>query len=168
RVIPDPSRARRATLVITTRDVMGQLVPWPGLSPDEVGTSIADAPLTLGVYEDGEPFRDEVDNRHTLVVGMSGAGKSVYGKTKRRSIAARSDTVVLCAGLSKASQTIGPIRRAIGWADTTRAEIAAMLAALERAVTARAAYLGERGLPGWTRDIGLTFIHVQLEDRSAA
>jgi len=75
RVIPDPSRARRATLVITTQDVMGQLIPWPGLNPDEVGTSIADAPLTLGVYEDGELFRDEVDNRHTLVVGMSGAGK---------------------------------------------------------------------------------------------
>ena len=164
RVIPDPSRARRATLVITTQDVMGRLIPWPGLNPDEVGTSIADAPLTLGVYEDGEPFRDEVNNRHTLVVGMSGAGKSVYGKIKMVSIAARSDTFVLCADLSKASQTIGPIRRAIGWAATTRAEVAAMLAALERAVTARASYLGERGLPGWTRDCGLTFLHVQLEE----
>src|SRR5690554_851177 len=164
RVIPDPSRARRATLVITTQDVMGQLVPWPGLNPDEVGVSIADAPLTLGVYEDGELFRDEVNNRHTLVVGMSGAGKSVYGKIKMVSIAARSDTFVLCADLSKASQTIGPIRRAIGWAATTRAEVAAMLAALERAVTARANYLGERGLPGWTRDCGLTFLHVQLEE----
>ncbi|PZM88519.1 MAG: hypothetical protein DIU79_16735, partial [Actinobacteria bacterium] len=164
RVIPDPSRARRATLVITTQDVMGQLIPWPGLNPDEVGTSIADAPLTLGVYEDGELFRDEVNNRHTLVVGMSGAGKSVYGKIKMVSIAARSDTFVLCADLSKASQTIGPIRRAIGWAATTRGEIAAMLAALERAVTARANYLGERGLPGWTRDCGLTFLHVQLEE----
>src|SRR5690554_1569428 len=164
RVIPDPSRARRATLVITTQDVMGQLVPWPGLNPDEVGASIADAPLTLGVYEDGELFRDEVDNRHTLVVGMSGAGKSVYGKIKMVSIAARRDTFVLCADLSKASQTIGPIRRAIGWAATTRGEVAAMLAALERAVTARANYLGERGLPGWTRDCGLTFLHVQLEE----
>ena len=164
RVIPDPSRARRATLVITTQDVMGRLIPWPGLNPDEVGTSIADAPLTLGVYEDGELFRDEVNNRHTLVVGMSGAGKSVYGKIKMLSIAARSDTFVLCADLSKASQTIGPIRRAIGWAATTRGEIAAMLAALERAVTARADYLGERGLPGWTRDCGLTFLHVQLEE----
>ncbi|MGV2383758.1 MAG UNVERIFIED_CONTAM: hypothetical protein LOD86_00620, partial [Thermobifida fusca] len=164
RVIPDPSRARRATLVITTQDVMGQLVPWPGLNPDEVGASIADAPLTLGVYEDGELFRDEVDNRHTLVVGMSGAGKSVYGKIKMVSIAARRDTFVLCADLSKSSQTIGPIRRAIGWAATTRGEVAAMLAALERAVTARANYLGERGLPGWTRDCGLTFLHVQLEE----
>src|SRR5690606_15883597 len=114
RVIPDPSRARRATLVITTQDVMGQLIPWPGLAPDEVGASIADAPLTLGVYEDGELFRDEVNNRHTLVVGMSGAGKSVYGKIKMLSIAARSDTFVLCTDLSKTSQTIGPIRRAIG------------------------------------------------------
>ncbi|KUP98392.1 type IV secretory system conjugative DNA transfer family protein [Thermobifida cellulosilytica] len=164
RVIPDPSRARRATLIITTQDVMGQLIPWPGLDPDEVGTSIADAPLTLGVYEDGTPFTDEVDNRHTLVVGMSGAGKSVYGKIKMVSVAARCDTFVMCVDLSKSSQTIGPIRRAIGWAATTRAEAHAMLAALERAVTARANYLGERGLPGWTRDCGLTLLHVQLEE----
>lgn len=164
RVIPDPARARRATLIITTQDVMGQLIPWPGLDPAEVGASIADAPLTLGVYEDGELFRDEISNRHTLVVGMSGSGKSVYGKIKMLQVAARRDTFVICADLSKASQTLGPIRQAIGWAATTRAEVTAMLAALERAVTARANYLGERGLPGWTRDCGLTLLHVQLEE----
>ena len=153
-MIPDPSRARRATLVITTQDVMGQLVPWPGLNPDEVGTSIADAPLTLGVYEDGELFRDEVDNRHTLVVGMSGAGKSVYGKIKMVSIAARSDTFVLCADLSKASQTIGPIqtRDRLGCHHPRRGRRDAR--GPERAVTARADYLGERELPGWTGTAG--------------
>src|SRR5699024_1975160 len=82
RVIEDQSRANRAELVITKKDIMGTLIPWPGLNPAHVGTSIADHPLHLGTYEDGEPFEDQVLNRHTLVVGTSGAGKSVYGKVK--------------------------------------------------------------------------------------
>src|SRR5699024_3658524 len=109
RVIEDQSRANKAELVITKQDVMGRLIPWPGLDPAHVGASIADFPLHLGTYEDGEPFEDQVVNRHTLVVGTSGAGKSVYGKVKIVQIAARRDTFVCAIDLEKGRQTLGPV-----------------------------------------------------------
>src|SRR5699024_1175864 len=133
--------------------------------PKLVGASLADAPVgPLGVYEDGELFYDELDDRHTLTVGMSGSGKSVYGKIKLVSIAARKDTFVCAIDLSKGRQTLGPVDRAIGWTAFDKKSAKAMLAAIKRAVTARADHLGAKGPPGWTKDSDLTFLHILIEE----
>jgi len=167
RVIEDQSRANRAELVITKKDIMGQLIPWPGLDPAHVGASIADFPLYLGTYEDGEPFEDQVLNRHTLVAGTSGAGKSVYGKAKIVQIAARRDTFVCAIDLEKGRQTLGPVQNAIGWSAYDKKAARGMLDAIKRAIKARANHLGDQGISQWTKGCGLTFIHLLIEEASA-
>lgn len=164
RVIEDPSRADQGELVITKKDVMGKLIPWPGLDPAHVGTSIADHPLHLGTYEDGEPFYNQITNRHSLTVGMAGAGKSVYGKVKMVQVAARKDTFTLAIDLAKGRQTLGPIGGAIGWPAYTKKDARAQLAAVKRAIKARADYLADQGHSQWTKGCGLTFLHILVEE----
>ncbi|MEV2279225.1 hypothetical protein AB0I72_26970 [Nocardiopsis sp. NPDC049922] len=164
RVIEDQSRADRAELVITKKDVMGRLIPWTGLDPTHVGASIADHPLHLGVYEDGEPFFNQITNRHSLTVGMAGAGKSVYGKVKMVQVAARSDTFTLAIDLAKGRQTLGPIQNAIGWPAYTKDAARAQLAAVKRAIKARANHLADAGHAQWVPGCGLTFLHILVEE----
>ncbi|WP_174545756.1 hypothetical protein [Nocardiopsis dassonvillei] len=164
RVIEDQSRADRAELVITKQDVMGKLIPWPGLNPAHVGTSIADHPLHLGTYEDGEPFLDQITNRHSLTVGMAGAGKSVYGKVKMVQVAARRDTFTLAIDLAKGRQTLGPIEGAIGWPAYTKPDARKQLAAVKRAIKARANHLADAGHAQWVPGCGLTFLHLLVEE----
>lgn len=164
RVQPDPDDSSRARLTVVRRDVLRDAVDWPGLNPDEVGASLTDAPLSLGLYEDGVVFTDDLFDHHTLTVGMSGSGKSVYGKTKAVSIAARADAVVIAVDLAKGRQTLGPISKAILWPAYEKRDAKAVLAALHRAVKARANHLSTRGLDNWERGCGLTFLHVLLEE----
>jgi hypothetical protein len=164
RVIEDQGRADRAELVITKRDVMGQLIPWPGLDPAHVGAGIADYPLHLGVYEDGERFEDQVTNRHSLVVGMAGAGKSVFGKTKLVQVAARKDTFVLAIDLAKGRQTLGPVEGAIGWPAYTKDDARAQLEAVKCAITARANHLADAGHAQWVPGCGLAFLYLLVEE----
>ena len=164
RITEHPERADKGEITIITKNVMRDLIPWPGLDPKMTGASIADGPLTLGLYEDGEVFTDQIDDRHTVTVGMSGSGKSVYGKAKLVQIAARRDTFVCAIDMSKGRQTLGPVGKAIGWPAFTKKAAKAQLNAVKRAVTARADYLGSKGLPGWTKDCGLVFLHVLIEE----
>lgn len=168
RVIEDPSRADRAELVITKQDVMGRLIPWEGLNPAHTGTSIADHPLHLGTYEDGEPFHNQITNRHSLTVGMAGAGKSVYGKVKMVQVAARKDTFTLAIDLAKGRQTLGPISGAIGWPAYTKKDAKGQLAAIKRAIKARANHLADQGHSQWVPGCGLTFLHILVEEAAEA
>lgn len=164
RIVESTSRADEAELIITKKEVMGELIPWPGLNPEHVGTSIADHPLHLGTYEDGEPFFNEVTNRHSLTVGMAGAGKSVYGKAKLVQIAARSDTFCLAIDLAKGEQTLGPIQAAIGWSAYNKKSAKALLAAVKVATKARANHLAKQGKGQWTKGCGLTFLYILVEE----
>ncbi|CAL9359461.1 hypothetical protein [Nocardiopsis dassonvillei] len=164
RVIEDQGRADKAELVITKQDVMGKLIPWPGLNPAHVGTSIADHPLHLGTYEDGEPFHNQITNRHSLTVGMAGAGKSVYGKVKMVQVAARKDTFTLAIDLAKGRQTLGPIEGAIGWPAYDKKAARGQLAAVKRAIKARANHLADAGHAQWVPGCGLTFLHILVEE----
>ena len=173
RVVEDPEDAAKAELTIIKKDLMKELVPWPGLVPERSAMSIADAPLELGVYEDGTVFTDEVNNRHSLTMGMAGSGKSVYGKCKIVQVAQRNDTFVVAVDLAKGKQTLGPIEPALGWgllrtgANTkAKKEAREVLAAIKRAVGARADYLGEKGLSQWQKGCGLTFVFVVIEEAS--
>lgn len=169
RVVQDPASARRGELTIVHTDVLGELLPWPGLRPEEVGASIADAPITHGVYEDGEPFTDAMVNDgglpQTMVMGMSGSGKSMYAKIKAVSIAARRDTFTVAIDLSKGKQSLKPIGGALGWyALNNRQAARAVLAGVKRAVDARADWLGEHGYAQWTKGCGLAYLYVLLEE----
>ncbi|WP_152442665.1 hypothetical protein [Nocardiopsis kunsanensis] len=165
RITEHPERADWGEITIITRNVMKELIPWPGLDDKHVGASLADGPIgPLGLYEDGTEFIDDLEDRHTLTVGMSGSGKSVYGKIKILNIAARRDAAVLALDVSKGRQTLGPVQNALAWTAFEKKSAKAMLKAIERAATARADYLGSKGLPNWTKKCGLTFLHILVEE----
>lgn len=168
RVVEDQARANKAQLIITKQDVMGTLLPWAGLDPEHVGAGLADHPLHLGTYEDGEPFLDQIINRHSLVAGTSGAGKSVYGKIKLVQIAARKDTFACAIDLEKGRQTLGPVQNAIGWPAYDKKAARAMLEAIKRAIKARANHLGDQGISQWVPGCGLTFLHIVIEEAATA
>ncbi|GAA2013646.1 plasmid transfer protein TraB [Nocardiopsis rhodophaea] len=171
RAIEHTDDASQAEVTIVRRDLMRELVPWPGLDPQLVGASIADAPLELGVYEDGEPFTDTLNNRHSLTMGMAGSGKSVYGKCRILQAAARRDVFVVAIDIAKGLQTLGPIEGAIGWPllrtganQDAKKQAHAVLAAIKRAVGARADHLGRLGLTQWAPGCGLVFLYVAIEE----
>lgn len=164
RAVEDPDDCSRAAVTIVKRDVLRDPIEWKALDEKEVGISIADAPLELGMYEDGLPFFDDLFDHHTMTVGTSGSGKSTYAKLKAIRVAARSDAVVLAVDVAKGSQTLGPIEGAILWPAYTMKDARALLGAIKRAVTARASYLGSKGLANWERGCGLVFLHVLLEE----
>lgn len=164
RAVENPNDCSQAEVTIIKRDVLRDPIEWHALDDKEVGISLADMPLELGTYEDGQKFTDDLDDHHTMTVGMSGSGKSTYAKLKLIKIAARSDAAVLAVDVAKGKQTLGPVSNAILWPAYTMKDTRALLAALKRAVTARADYLGSKGLANWERGCGLTFLHVLLEE----
>lgn len=164
RAVENPDDCSQAEVTIVKRDILRDPITWEALDEKEIGISLADAPLELGTYEDGLPFTDDLFDHHTLTVGMSGSGKSTYAKLKAVKLAARTDAVTLAIDLAKGQQTLGPISPALLWTAYTMADARAMLKALERAVKARADYLGSKGLENWRKGCGLTFVHVLLEE----
>lgn len=164
RAVENPDNCSQAEVTIIKRDVLRDPIEWHALDEKEVGISLADMPLELGTYEDGIPFTDDLVDHHTMTVGMSGSGKSTYAKLKLIKIAARSDAAVLAVDVAKGKQTLGPVENAILWPAYTMKDTRALLAGLKRAVTARADYLGSKGLANWERGCGLTFLHVLLEE----
>lgn len=164
RAVEDPNDCSQAEVTIIKRDVLRDPIEWHALDEKEVGISLADMPLELGTYEDGIPFTDDLEDHHTMTVGMSGSGKSTYAKLKLIKVAARSDAVVLAVDVAKGRQTLGPVQNAILWPAYTMKDTRALLAGLKRAVTDRANYLGDKGLANWTKGCGLTFLHVLLEE----
>lgn len=164
RAVEDPNDCSQAEVTIIKRDVLRDPIEWHALDEKEVGISLADMPLELGTYEDGIPFTDDLEDHHTLTVGMSGSGKSTYAKLKLIKVAARSDAVVLAVDVAKGKQTLGPVQNAILWPAYTMQATRALLAGLKRAVTDRANYLGAKGLANWEKGCGLTFLHVLLEE----
>src|SRR5690606_21617228 len=49
RAVEDPADSSRVQVTIVRRDVLRDPIEWRELTPDEVGISIADAPISLGV-----------------------------------------------------------------------------------------------------------------------
>lgn len=164
RAIEDPDDCSRAEVTIVKRDVLRDPLVWTELEEERIGISLADMPLDLGMYEDGVRFTDDLFDHHTMTAGMSGSGKSTYAKLKLVQVAARCDAAVLAVDTAKGRQTLGPVSNAILWPAYTLADAKALLQALKRAVTARADYLGSKGLDNWTKNCGLTFLHVLLEE----
>jgi len=77
RVMPDSSgNARKARVLVVRTDPFAteESLPWPWLDKDRVSS---EEPIPLGITELGEPFSVRIIDRHTLIGGNTGAGKSV-------------------------------------------------------------------------------------------
>jgi hypothetical protein len=169
-VIADPDNARKVVVNITPADILKVTVAWRG--PSAPGTSIADAPILLGDYQDGEPMSLLLPGKrgvkvvsHILIMGMSGAGKSEGIQVFVVECLTRTDVEVeyIDAG-GKAEQTVGPIRSGLTRLSTSLADAQRHLAALEREVAPRAAHLAARGCREWEKGCGLSFKVVVIDE----
>lgn len=156
----DPEDAGRGQFVIVPEDMLKEPTPWPG--PSCPGGSIADAPIPVGIYEDGPTcaiwFNGDEDAgrnaQHYQVMGMTGAGKSQGGRVALVDLMTRRDVVLWLLDPSKGTQTFGPILPGADWAALTMAECQAVIGVLPNVITARANELGKHGYDQWTPEAG--------------
>lgn len=156
----DPEDAGRGQYVVIPEDMLKTPTPWPG--PSCPGGSIADAPIPVGIYEDGPVCAiwfngDEQAGRnaqHYQVMGMTGAGKSQGGRVALVDLMTRRDVVLWLLDPSKGTQTFGPILPGADWAALSMSECQAVISVLPNVITARANQLGEHGYDQWTAEAG--------------
>lgn len=156
----DPEDAGRGQYVIIPEDMLKEPTPWPG--PSCPGGSIADAPIPVGIYEDGPTCAiwfngDEQAGRnaqHYQVMGMTGAGKSQGGRVALVDLMTRRDVVLWLLDPSKGTQTFGPILPGADWAALSMKDCQDVIGVLPNVITARANELGKHGFDQWTAEAG--------------
>ncbi|MEU8756237.1 sporulation protein SsgA [Streptomyces chartreusis] len=156
----DPEDAGRGQYVFIPEDMLKEPTPWPG--PSCPGGSIADAPIPVGIYEDGPVCAiwfngDEQAGRnaqHYQVMGMTGAGKSQGGRVALVDLMTRRDVVLWLFDPSKGVQTFGPLLPGADWALLSMKECEAGISVLPNVITARANWLGQHGYDQWTKEAG--------------
>ncbi|MFI2349718.1 sporulation protein SsgA [Streptomyces sp. NPDC019443] len=156
----DPEDAGRGQYVVIPEDMLKTPTPWPG--PSAPGGSIGDAPIPIGIYEDGPAAGmwfsgDEEAGRNAgnwQLMGMTGAGKSQGGRVSLTDLMTRRDVAIIAMDPSKGVQTFGPILGGIDWAAFTMAECRAVISSLPAMITARANELGKHGYDQWTPEAG--------------
>ncbi|RMI92035.1 sporulation protein SsgA [Streptomyces sp. ZS0098] len=143
---PDPDSARRGELVIVPRDMLREVVWYPG--PSAPGGSIAE-PLTIGVYDDGRPLQLTLPQAiHLLVMGVTGAGKTEGAIDVMCEVLTRRDVAVWLSD-PKRGQDLGEAFPACDWVVDTADGSELMIEALKAAVPARQAWLGSHGYRSW-------------------
>jgi hypothetical protein len=176
RVVPHPDDSSRATLVMVAGRALRDNVEWPG--PSHPGGTMAD-PLCLGVYEDGEPEllwlagnwspdrAKDVAHRnatHLLVMGTSGAGKTMWALIAAVEILTRRGVCLIWVDTVKGLQSSHPIEDGIEWLVTDRMAARKLLLDLRSAVAYRARWLGERRWREWFPGCGIPYLVVWVEE----
>lgn len=170
RITPNPKDAGRAEMVVVPSDPLEGEVPWPG--PSAPGTSIADAPVPIGVYEDGEVASiwlcgDDATGRaatHWLVMGMNGAGKSAGWTNAMTDALTRCDFELWGSDHVKGSQTFGPLARYMAKVATTKVEAKALINEARDETARRFRSLGDRGIKQWEKGCGHPLTIVWIEE----
>ncbi|WP_328436928.1 hypothetical protein OHA71_06535 [Streptomyces sp. NBC_00444] len=170
----DPEDAGRGQYVFIPEDMLKEPTPWTG--PSCPGGSIADAPIPVGIYEDGPVcaiwFNGDEDAgrnaQHYQVMGMTGSGKSQGGRVGLVDLMTRRDVVCWLLDPSKGAQTFGPILPGADWAALTMKDCQAVISVLPNVITARANELGKHGYDQWTPEaaaqLNMPYIVVWFEE----
>lgn len=173
RILPDPDRGDRATLIVVPQDMLKQSTVWPG--PSRPGGSIVD-PIPVGLYEDGAdavlwfPYDEKTKRNatHYLAAGMNGSAKSTGISVAITEALTRVDVVVWGIDPAKGEQTFGPFLPYLDWVEMTISGGEAMIDALTSVITARANMLGRNGFKNWTPDafelLSMPFMIVWIEE----
>lgn len=135
--------ARLVTMHITERDVLAEAVPFPA---NAVTRTIND-PFGVGLREDGHEATVLFRQVAALIIGTRGSGKSNLMNVLIAQLSWCADVVIFAIDM-KGGRTVKPWlapwanrqcpRPAIDWIATDRDEVERMLAALLRAIEARA------------------------------
>ena len=151
RVVPNPDKADRSTLVLIAEDVLKDTIHWTGIThPNGCATD----PIPLGVYEDDVPLElrlcgDGVIASHILWMGMSGAGKTITALIGVTELLTRRNIIIWWFDATKGEQSVGQIRHAFDHYADTVPDGKQMMKALKEIVKDRANALGRCGFDSW-------------------
>jgi hypothetical protein len=180
RVVPNPDDSSRATVVMVTQDVLRDRIPWPG--PSAPGESFQAHPLRAGLYEDGQPEllwlcgnwtpsrgKDVAPRNasHLLVMGMTGAGKTIWALCVAVEILTRRNVVLIWVDVVKGLQSARPIRDGLNWLITDKPTAKHLLSRLRAVIAYRTGWLGERGCREWWDGCGIPYVVVWVEEAPA-
>jgi hypothetical protein len=157
--LPDASQVKMG---VSNPQILEGVQPWPG--PSLPGESIA-KPVRTGRHANGKAERYVVVNDHVQVMGKSGSGKSFgFAWNEDAEQFTRRDAAVMAADITKADQTLGPMREGLHRIEITADGIADLLEGIHRAVPVRTAALTARGYNRWFEGCGITHLTVNLEE----
>lgn len=169
RITRNPDNASQAFVSAVKEDFLRKEVSWS--APGFVGKSIADGPIRLGIYEDGEEaylnLYSKTGARHLLISGMNGAGKSVGARVILTDLFSRTDVAVWAIDTVKGAQTLGCAVDGLDWFITKKPAAEAMMDKVLDVVQARADYLGQKRLDVWEPGCGLTYLVILIEEAPA-
>lgn len=170
--IVSTGRAGRMTMVLVTRDVLGQSIPWSGL--ERPGGSIVDG-VVLAAREDDHPSRlyltgPSTTDTHVGVMGITRSGKTLTFQIHAAELMSRRDVCVIWVDPIKCAQTMDPIVGGLTLAADTPQKVKLLLRGLRSMTLDRARRMGACGYRVWTpavfEDARLRFpaVVVQLEE----
>jgi hypothetical protein len=143
---PDPESAARGTFTIVPKDMLREVIWYPG--PSNPGGSIAD-PIVIGVYEDGRQLQLTITEAlHLLIMGVTGSGKTEGAIDVLCEVFSRRDVIGWLSD-PKRGQDLGEAFPACDWVVDTPAGAEMMIEALKVAVPARQKWLGEHKYRSW-------------------
>jgi S-DNA-T family DNA segregation ATPase FtsK/SpoIIIE len=138
RVLPDPARANRVFLRVIRSDPLATPIAWPGSTVESINE-----PLTLGLFDNGEPVRVLLIGNHALIGGTMGRGKSGLLNAIMASLSVCRDVVVWGVDM-KLGLELGPWLPILGRLAITHEEALALLTDANRVLDARARLLAGR------------------------
>ena len=170
RIAKHPTDAGRARYAIVPTDPLAGEIAWPG--PSAPGASIADAPVPIGMYEDGTVAEvwlcgDDSIGRalaHWLVMGMNGSGKSQTWVMVMADALTRYDFELHASDHVKATQTFGPLLRYMTTVASSLKDAKALINWARDEAAKRFAYFGERGIKQWEKGCGFPLSMVWIEE----
>lgn len=148
-------RADQSLVTVRMHNPTEQVVRWPGLSAP--GRSIADAPVRIGVREDGKPLifwltGDEEESRpapHTIWSGMTGSGKSSGFIAGVLEMISRIDCAPVVADPEKFMLTFGSVMDVFQIAADGPQQTEQLISNLPAVMRYRAQLLGSLGYEQW-------------------
>jgi hypothetical protein len=167
-------RADQTLVTVRMHNPTEQVVRWPGLSAP--GQSIADAPLRIGVREDGKPTifyvtGDEEESRpapHTMWSGMTGSGKSTGFIIAVLEMISRIDCAPVVADPEKFMLTFGSVMDVFQIAADGPEQTEQLISNLPETLRYRAALLGSLGYEQWVPECwtehGIPVVPVHIEE----
>ncbi len=168
RILPDSDNSAKAYMTVVRKDMLKEVRNYEWV-PRETRTP--NDPMTIGVYEDGEPAQfalhsKELGAAHMLIQGMNGSGKSAGAKVMFAEAFKCPEVEIWTIDVTKGSQTLGVVESAIDWVITEERIADMLFKKFPILVKARANHLGKQRMDKWQPECGLSFIYLHIEEAS--
>jgi hypothetical protein len=117
------------------------------------------------MYQDGTDCEVEVPATQIQVMGQVGSGKSLGGAWNALGeMITRHDAIVWAIDIKKGLQTLGPLVPGLHRVAVTPADAIDLLMDANNLITPRTNYLSSDGLGKWSRDCGINYLIIWIEE----